>query len=74
MTGEYPYLYHRMDFAAAGYDGVIEPGMTICVESYIGEAGGPEGVKLEEHCLVTETGFIPLSRFPFEDVLLGSQH
>ena len=33
MTGEYPYLYHRHDFAASGYDGVIEPGMTICVES-----------------------------------------
>ncbi len=56
MTGEYPCLYHRADFADAGYDGVIEPGMTICVESYIGEEGGNEGIKLEEHCLVTETG------------------
>jgi Xaa-Pro aminopeptidase len=40
MTGEYPYLHHRDDFPEAGYDGTIEPGMTICVESYIGEAGG----------------------------------
>ena len=70
MTGEYPYLYHGMDFDAAGYDGVIEPGMTLCVESYIGEEGGAEGVKLEEHCLVTERGLEPLSRFPFEDRLL----
>lgn len=37
MTGEYPYLYHRADFPDAGYDGMIEVGMTICVESYIGE-------------------------------------
>ena len=70
MTGEYPYLYHGMDFDAAGYDGVIEPGMTLCVESYIGEEGGTEGVKLEEHCLVTEGGLEPLSRFPLEERLL----
>ena len=71
MTGEYPYLYHRADFPDAGYDGVLEPNMTICVESYIGEEGGREGVKLEEHCLITETGVEVLSRFPFEDELLN---
>jgi len=70
MTGEYPYLYHRADFPAAGYDGVIEPGMTICVESYIGEDGGAEGVKLEQQVLITETGCEILSRFPFEVSLL----
>jgi Xaa-Pro dipeptidase len=48
MTGEYPYLYHEGDFPASGYDGEILPGMTICVESYIGLEGGAEGVKLEE--------------------------
>ncbi|WP_419945176.1 M24 family metallopeptidase [Candidatus Poriferisodalis sp.] len=36
MTGEYPCLYHRADSGDAGYDGVIEPGMTLCVESCIG--------------------------------------
>jgi Xaa-Pro aminopeptidase len=71
MTGEYPYLYHRADFAEAGYDGVIEPGMTLCVESYIGEEGGEEGVKLEQQILVTETGTKLLSEFPFEEALLA---
>lgn len=71
MTGEYPYLYHRNDFEASGYDGVIEPGMTLCVESYIGAEGGNEGVKLEEQILVTQTGTELLSSFPFEDSLLG---
>ena len=70
MTGEYPYLYHRGDFPAAGYDGVIEPGMTLCIESYIGEDGGAEGVKLEQQVLITESGSELLSRFPFEDGLL----
>jgi Xaa-Pro aminopeptidase len=72
MTGEYPYLYHRLDFAAAGYDGVLMPGMTICVESYIGEHAGSEGVKLEQQCLITSTGVEVLSQFPFERSLLGS--
>ena len=70
MTGEYPYLYHHADFPASGYDGEIQPGMTLCVESYIGEEGGQEGVKLEQQLLVTETGTRLLSLFPFEEALL----
>jgi Xaa-Pro aminopeptidase len=70
MTGEYPYLYHKGDFPDAGYDGTILPGMVLCVESYIGEENGPEGVKLEQQILVTETGIEVLSKFPFEEAML----
>jgi Xaa-Pro aminopeptidase len=44
--------------------------MTICVESYIGEDGGQEGVKLEQQMLITDNGPEPLSSFPFEGALL----
>ncbi|MCK7611818.1 M24 family metallopeptidase [Roseibium sediminicola] len=71
MTGEYPYLYHHGDFPDAGYDGIVEPGMTLCVESFIGADGGKEGVKLEQQVLVTETGIEILSEFPFEAHLLA---
>lgn len=71
MTGEYPYLYHEADFAHAGYDGKIVPGMTLCVESFIGEVGGKDGVKLEQQVLITETGTELLSRYPFDDTLLS---
>ncbi len=71
MTGEYPYLYHRADFDDAGYHGVVESGMTLCVESYIGEKGGGEGVKLEQQILITESGNRLMSHFPFEDHLLA---
>jgi Xaa-Pro aminopeptidase len=70
MTGEYPYLYHHADFFSAGYDGVLVPGMIICVESYIGEESGDEGVKLEEQVLITQDGTEVLSKFPFEYELL----
>jgi Xaa-Pro dipeptidase len=50
-------------------DGELAPGMTVCVESYMGEVGGSIGVKLEQQVLVTESGFEILSEFPLEDAL-----
>jgi Xaa-Pro dipeptidase len=36
--------------------GALQPGMCICVESYIGARGGHEGVKLEQQYAITPTG------------------
>jgi Xaa-Pro dipeptidase len=47
-------------------DGVIVPGMVLCVESYLGEVGGAEGVKLEEQVLITERGHEVLSRYTLD--------
>ena len=47
--------------------------MVVSVESYIGEKGGREGVKLEDEILITETGTELLSRFPYEDDFLDGQ-
>jgi len=71
MTGEYPYLYHKADYPDSGYEGRILPNMTLCVESYIGEENGKEGVKLEEQILVTDNGIKILSLFPFEERLMS---
>ena len=72
LADEYPVIAYPQDFGAtAGYDGMIEPDMTLCLESYIGVQGGKEGVKLEEQVLVTENGSRRLSTFPFEAALLG---
>ncbi len=35
--------------------------MTICVESYVGEEGGEEGVKLEQQALIRDDGVELLS-------------
>ena len=50
----------------------MQPGMVICIESYVGRRGGTCGVKLEEQVLVTEDGTEVLNTFPFEDRLLGT--
>lgn len=69
MGDEWPVLYYPGEQQFA-YSGVLQPGMVMCVESYVGEVGGYEGVKLENMVLVTSSGPITLSRFPFEDELL----
>jgi Xaa-Pro aminopeptidase len=71
LCDEYPAIYYPEDVAQSGYDGVLEANMTICIESYVGEAGGPEGVKLEQQLLITATGAEVISAYPFEDAVLG---
>jgi Xaa-Pro dipeptidase len=39
------------------------------VESYIGAAGGAQGVKLEQQVLITQGGAEVLSRSPFVDAI-----
>jgi len=73
MTGEYPYVLYAKDFPDGGYDGVVEPSMVLCVESFIGDERGGEGVKLEQQLLVTEAGTELLSRYPFDERLLGRE-
>ena len=65
LADEYPIVYHFDDFEVMKYDGIIEAGMTLCVESYIGSESGREGVKLEEQVLVTNSGVDRLSSYPF---------
>ncbi len=64
LCNEYPLIVNRQFWDDAGVDGVVEAGMVFCVESYAGETGGREGVKLEQQILVTEDGPELLSRFP----------
>lgn len=71
LYGGWPTILGRGLFDETSEDGKIVPGMTLCVESYVGEVGGPDGVKLEEQVLVTETGCRLLSSFPFEECLLN---
>ncbi len=70
LADEYPSIAYLEDWSELGTDGVFQPNMVVCVESYVGRVGGREGVKLEEQLLVTETGVEPLSTYPYEPELL----
>jgi Xaa-Pro aminopeptidase len=71
LHGETPLVAHHMDFDRFSKDGALEPGMVVSVESYIGEVGADDGVKLEEQVVITDKGFAKMSRYPFNDALLG---
>lgn len=66
LADEYPGIKHIHDFDRAGYDGVVEENMTLCVESYIGSARSGEGVKLEEQVLVGVDGVRQLTSATLE--------
>ncbi len=70
LCDEYPGIPYAED-ARDAYDGTFQNGMTVCVESYVGEAGGPDGIKLEQQVLITETGALLLSGYPLETGFLG---
>jgi Xaa-Pro aminopeptidase len=70
LCDEYPAIRYPEDIKSYGYQGTLEAGMVICVEAYVGEAGGSNGVKLEDQILVTEDGFDNMTHFPFEDAFL----
>ncbi|RDD61797.1 dimethylsulfonioproprionate lyase DddP [Ferruginivarius sediminum] len=66
LCDEYPAIRYPEDCEHVGYDGVLMPGMTLCVEAYVGAVGGHEGVKLEDQVLITETGYENLTSYPFD--------
>ncbi len=53
---EYPEIYFPDSWDSWGFDGVLEPGMVLTVESYVGARSGGEGVKLENQVLITDRG------------------
>ncbi len=71
LCDEYPAIKYPEVAKNAGYDGVFEPGMTVCVEAYVGAKRGTCGVKLEDQVVITEDGWEPLSTYPFEDAFLA---
>lgn len=69
LCDESPCIYFPDQWESNGYDGMLEPGMVICVESYHGKTAGGPGVKLEEQVLITETGHELLSTYPIREIL-----
>ncbi len=65
LADEYPSIKHAVDWEKRGMEGIVEEGMTLCVESFIGVEGGREGVKLEEQVLITANGAQRLSTYPY---------
>ena len=69
MCDEWPFIkYPNKDYSNGDFNSIFEENMTICVESYIGEVGGKEGIKLEDQYLVTNNGLELFSSIPLEQI------
>lgn len=69
MSGEWPNIPYHQPGEAYPLSGVLEPGMIICLESYVGWARSAEGVKLEDQFLVLENSVERMSQYRFDERL-----
>ncbi len=70
MCDEYPQVKHRFR-EAQPYDCELQAGMVLCIESFMGAVGEPDGVKIEQQVLVTENGYEMLTSYPLEEALMS---
>ena len=70
LCDEWPSVLYPEHYIPGAFDDhPLKPGMMMCVEAYIGEVGGPDGIKLEEQVLITEDGFENMTNVPFDSKL-----
>ncbi|MBA2385615.1 MAG: aminopeptidase P family protein [Acidimicrobiia bacterium] len=71
LSGEFPNVPPANPGEPYALRGELESGMTVCVESYVGDPDSAQGVKLEDQYLITGRGAERLTTFPFEPALAG---
>jgi len=64
LEEESPSVCHPQD-VQSNPDRVIQPGMVLVVETYMGEVGGDHGVKLGDVVLVTDGGAEVVAPYPY---------
>ena len=69
MSGEFPNIPHHTPGCDYPLEGHLQPGMVICLESYIGWDKSSEGVKLEDQFLILDDRVERMSLYPFDDRL-----
>ena len=72
LCDEWPHIDYPDHFEEGAFDYTVEPGMVLCVEALVGAEGGDFSIKLEDQVLVTETGYENLTKYPFDDRLMGA--
>lgn len=71
LAGEFPNIPHHQPGTPYPLHGQLEPGMVICLESYVGSPRHGQGVKLENQFLIHDTHVEQLSQYPLDARLGG---
>jgi len=72
LCDEWPYVHYPDGWMEGAFDAVLEPGMVLCAEALVSPEGGDFSIKLEDQILITETGCENLTRYPFDERLMGN--
>lgn len=71
LYDEWPLVAYPDQMVDGAFDYELEAGMTLCVEALISPEGGDFSIKLEDHVLITETGFENIMQYPHDPALMG---
>ncbi|MCU9848748.1 Xaa-Pro peptidase family protein [Defluviimonas sp. WL0024] len=71
LCDEWPLVSYPDAWVDGAFDYVIEPGMVLCVEALVSPEDGDFSIKLEDQVLITETGYENLTKYPFDERLMG---
>jgi len=71
LCDEWPLVSYPDKAVKGAFDYPLEAGMVLCVEALISPEGGDFSIKLEDQVLITEDGYENLTKYPFDDALMG---
>jgi Xaa-Pro dipeptidase len=71
LCDEWPLVAYPDGAVQGAFDYALEPGMVLCVEALVSPEGGAFSIKLEDQVLITEDGYENLTKYPFDDALMG---
>lgn len=72
LCDEWPIISYPDKWRDGRYNYHLEAGMVLCVEALVSEKGADFSIKLEDQVLVTEHGYENLTKYPFDQRLMGS--
>ena len=72
LCDEWPSITYPDGFVEGAYDYPLEEGMVLCVEVLVSPENGDFSIKLEDQVLITSDGYENLTKYPFDDRLLGN--
>lgn len=73
LCDEWPLVAYPDQMVDGAFDYELEAGMTLCVEALVSPEGGDFSIKLEDQVLITENGYENLTRYPYDERLMGEK-
>jgi|TARA_B110000240_G_scaffold179686_1_gene210115 Xaa-Pro aminopeptidase len=71
LCDEWPLIAYPDQLVDGAFEYELEVGMVLCVEALVSPEGGDFSIKLEDQVLITDDGFENLTKYGFDEALMG---